>query len=192
MFKNLFAKYEHCKTCFKQLYSENKRIGLCDNCAEKEKLKLKKRMIISSIFGIILVVIIALIPYYIYKANAVEGEATAYTYYGLFAYERNAIRAAFNNLSPSGFIKLGLIVFLLPFASYVSIDLTSSRHQATLDLHSTNQYYHYGRGGAGGSSQGMEKAVSVLISIIISAVSGPFFFVYRLFKYRQISDHLKA
>ena len=195
MFKNLFREPDRCKTCRSRLADENKQIGFCRECAEKEVLKIKKRMTVSTAAGVVLVITVFLMLNYAHAMAFIPddsryaGSVFIPTFFGYLTFNMRAFEAM-TRLSPFRNIFLGLICFFLPFASYVKLDFNSIRDKAEMDLYRLEPLSGGQSASAGGPR--LDGVGMFVISVLLSIVSGPFFFAYKMFKFRQLSDYLKT
>lgn len=80
--------------------------------------------------------------------------------------------------------------FCTPFSSFVKIEYQTYRHKAEQELYRIGSFE--GKLAASSNNQRMDDAGMFLMALFISAVSGPFFFVYRFYKLFQISKFMKA
>lgn len=194
MVRKLFKKPERCKTCYDFLSAENTDLGFCKECAAKEIPKLKKRILISSIIGVILV-ILAFSAIYYARSNFIisdrrgsEGDVFIPTFLGYLGLNIRAFNAM-TNLSVAKRIFLGLVCFLAPFGSYIQLEIHSFRRKTETELYSSEPI-----SGNIAAKAGVEKIDDIslfIVSLILSALSGPFFFLYRPYKLVQLSNYLK-
>ena len=190
MFKRLFKKSEKCKTCYSRLSAENIRYGFCPECAKKEVQKLKRRMIVSSIVGTALIVIVfiairqARTTAFVPESNRYDGSMFIPTFFGHLAFNARVFDSI-TNLSLQNSILLGIFCFIIPFGSYVRLEFNSYREKAEIDLYRLEPLS--GGQSAGSTGPRLDGVGLFVITIILSILSGPFFFVYRLFKLRQLS-----
>ena len=184
-------KVKKCKTCYSALSDENRRIGVCVDCAEKEAKKIKRRIIISSIAGLIFIVLAFSAIYYM-RTNAYTSVDGSAVYIPIFMYGLTFNVQSFIALvtfSLPELIITVLILFLLPFGSFVKWDFFSPRHEAENNIQNFEP-----QTAKSISEQGSNKLDDVgmfIFSFFILIISGPFFFVYRLYKLRQVSNYVK-
>lgn len=195
MLKNPFKKGGKCKVCQKALSGANIRIGYCDECAEKEYGKLKKRILISTVIGIMLAALVFCIYYYICSTYFISDE---YGYkgdifipvpFGHLVFNAKSFNRIMNYTVPVQILLL-FFCFCMPFSSLIQLEYKTHRHQAELDLYKVDHLI--GSMAARTNSQRMDDAGMFIISLLLSAVSGPYFFVYRLYMLIRLADCKKA
>lgn len=88
-------------------------------------------------------------------------------------------------------MKVWIVVFCfsLPFSSFVKIEYKTYRHKAEQELYQVGTYV--GNMSASSNHQRMDDAGLFIVSLLVSAVSGPFFLIYRLYKMVQIGRYIK-
>lgn len=194
MLEKLFKKPDKCKCCQKPLSGENLRIGYCDECADREIDKLKKRVLISGIAGVVLVVLVfaaiyyARTNYYISEEYGYKGDVFVPVIFGKLAFNLKSFNRI-TNLSTSGRILLGLFCFCVPFSSYVQLEYKTYRHKAESNLYKMDAFT--ANLAAGSNSQRMDDAGFFIMSLVVSAVSGPYFLVYRVYQLLKLTNYKK-
>ncbi len=194
MFEKIFKKSDKCKICYKPLSPENINIGFCKECVPKEITKLKKRIKISTIIGVILIIIVFVAIYYakstafVSNVNGYKGDIFIPIFFGYVALNERAFNTI-TNLSLSMHILLATVCFLVPFASYINLGINTYRHEAETNLYDLEPIT--GSVLAGYGNHKVDEIGFFVISIILSIVSGPFFFIYKLYKLRQLSNYIK-
>ncbi|WP_250228621.1 hypothetical protein [Anaeropeptidivorans aminofermentans] len=193
MVKSFFKKQERCKACYDFLSAETMYLGFCKKCAPKEISKLKKRIIISAVLGLFLT-ILAFYGIHYARLNYLISERSRDTVIipTFFGYWSMNIRAftAMTTLSVQKTILLALGCFLAPFGAYVRLEINTHRPQAEaglydLDLAAGNAAVRVG-------PQRIDDISLFIVSLILSALSGPFFFFYRPYKLRQLLSYMKS
>ena len=192
MFKKKEKKAKRCKACYNILTDENKNIGVCGDCAGKEVKKIKRRIIISSIIGIIFIVAVFSALHHarvntIFSSDGNIAYVPVLKTYWAFNFP---VYESITNLSLQKIFIIALKCFFLPFGSFVKIDFFSPRHEAEKNI----QNYE-AQTAKSMSTQGYNKLDDIglfLFSLFLLLISGPFFFVYRLYKLRQISAYIKT
>ena len=193
MAKEKVKKARRCRACQLVLADKNKPIGVCDNCAETEVRKIKRRMVISSIVGIVFIILVFSAIHYA-RENAYIDVKNGAAYVPV----SNMLKLAFNlpffegvtNLSLPKIFVTALICFFMPFGSFVKIDFFSPRHEAEKNIQIFDA-----QAAKSMSTQSYGKLDDVgmfLFSFFLLFISGPFFFIYRIYKIWQISGHIKA
>lgn len=82
--------------------------------------------------------------------------------------------------SRTGGILFLTICFFAPFSSFIRIDYPTFRHQAELDMLKMEPFT--AKYAASANHQRQDDVGIFLVSCILSAVSGPFLFVYRIYR----------
>ena len=91
--------------------------------------------------------------------------------------------------SRTGGILFLTICFFAPFSSFIRIDYPTFRHQAELDMLKMEPFT--AKYAASANHQRQYDVGIFLVSCILSAVSGPFLFVYRIYRLVRLSAALK-
>lgn len=195
MLKNPFKKDGKCKVCQKPLSGGNVRIGYCDECAEKEYGKLKKRVLISTVIGIVLVVLVfcayryAGSTYFISDDYGYKGDIFIPVPFGHLVFNAKSFNRIMNYSVPVRILFL-FFCFCIPFSSLIQLEYKTHRHQAELDLYKADHLS--GSIAAGTNSQRMDDAGLFIMSLLFSAVSGPYFFIYRFYMLIRLTDYKKT
>lgn len=182
-------KSARCKRCQTELAGENIKVGFCDECAPKEIEKLKKRIIRSLIIGIALILLAVGIRIYCCSVSYVgKYEEIIVPVLGInLMFKESSFRNLFYPSTVRAIVILA-ICFFAPFGSWVQIEYNTYRHKAEQDLYKVDPFA--GRMVAGSNNQRNDEVGIFIFSVIVSALSGPYFFVYRLFKLKQLKNHL--
>lgn len=186
---------DRCKICLSLLSAQNIPIGLCTECAAKEIKKLKNRIWLSTIFGAIFAIIFltavryARTTYFVSDMAGYEGDVFLPFFYGHFAFNARAFDKILNLSIPAQLL-IAAICFFIPFSSYVSFGANTYRHKAELDIYKLEPIS--GNYISGFGSHRMEDVGLFMVSILLSIVSGPFFYIYKLYKLRQLSHYVKG
>lgn len=194
MLEKLFKKPDKCKNCQKPLSGENLRIGYCDECAGREIVKLKKRVLISGIAGVVLVVLVfaalhyARTNYYISEEYGYKGDVFVPVIFGNLAFNLKSFNRI-TNLSTSGQILLGLFCFCVPFSSFVPLEYQTYRHKAEDKLYQMDVFTI--NVAATSNNQRLDDVGFFIMSLMISAVSGPYFLVYRVYQLLKLTNYKK-
>ena len=157
-----------CRDCYKELTERGARLGVCRNCAGKEVKKLRKRLIVSFLVGAALVGSVLAFRNHIcsvYYFQKPGGDVVIPLFFGNVLMNDQFFFDMFYPSRTGGILFLA-ICFFAPFSSFIRIDYPTFRHQAELDM-------------------------IFLVSCILSAVSGPFLFVYRIYRLVRLSAALK-
>lgn len=192
MLKKLFQKSARCKICRNSLTPENLHTGFCDKCGVKEMEKLRKRMLVSSIVGVILVGAVAAAflyaraTYFILDQYGYKGDIFIPTSFGHFTFNAR-IFSKIMNLSVPARILTAAFCFCVPFSSFVKIEFKTYRDQAERNLYKADAIA--GNMAASCNQQRTDEVGIFIMSAMISAVSGPYFFLYRLYKLCQLSKY---
>lgn len=188
--RKFFQKRTTCRQCSAKLSGENLRLGFCDGCAEREVKKLQKRIRNASIGSVAILAVLLLLRHYACTASYIGeyGELIVPIWAFALRLKPESFYGIMYPSSISGFLIPILIVFA-PFSSLVQIDYKTHRHSAEQQLSGGDPLvYRY----AIQSNQQRTDDVGLFIfSVCLAVVSGPFFFVYRLYKWRQLSGYLK-
>lgn len=187
---NIFKRSTRCKRCQEPLEGENLKIGFCGRCAEAEFKKLKKRILKSLAKGAVLV-ILALAAWRYACSGWYTGE------YGevvipLWAWVIKLKPEKLESILHPSLLRGGLVllyVFCLPFSSYVDFGYKTYRHDAEQRLSGGDPLVY--RQVLQSNSQRMDDVGIFIIQTLIALVSGPFFLIYRLYQWRQLSGYLK-
>ena len=182
-------KDARCKRCQIELVGESIKAGFCDACVLKEISELKKRIIQSSIIGIALMLIAVGIRNYCCSVGYVgRHEEIIIPILGLnLMFKESSFRKLFYPSTIRAMVIL-LICFLAPFGSWVQIEYNTYRHKAEQDLYKVDPFA--GRMAVDSNNQRNDDVGLFIFSVIFSALSGPYFFVYRLFKLKQLENYL--
>ena len=181
-----------CKSCYTPLQGANIRIGICDKCAEKELAQIKKRLVISFALGFGLIAAVILFGNYVQSNVAyIKDDGLEIAMIPLFVWDvRLNAMSVRQMLNPSAIGKFLLfaVCFFFPFTSYIKIELKTYRHQAEASL--------WKRGATrdivnATNTTRSEDAGLFIAEVILSAISGPYFFVRRLYRFWQLSKYLK-
>lgn len=182
-----------CKSCYKPLEGDNVRIGLCDTCAANQIPKLKKRIKTSFFVSFVLLALVFLVRQYVRSAAYVSdtegyvGDIFIPIFSGNLAMNARMFQSLFYPSRTAWLIFLA-ICFFAPFSSFVQVDYNTYRRKAETNLFTSGVFNDVA---TGMSSTRSDDAGLFIVSVIVSALSGPFFFVYRFYKLKTLSDHLK-
>ena len=193
MSKNILTEEKKCKSCYSPLTEETSPIGICDKCAEKELALLKKRLAYSFAASVALIALVILSSNYM-RANVQyttkDGWDTAVIPFLVWDVNLNAnsVRQMLNPSQLSQIITYA-ICFFFPFTSYVKIELKTYRHQAEVNL--------WKRGATrdivnATNTTRTEDAGLFIAEVILSAISGPYLFVRRIYRFLQLSKYVKS
>lgn len=184
-----------CKKCNGLLEGEFQKLKYCPRCLPDEWKKLKRRVIVSSIAGIFIAALIIWGYYYARNHHFVstetgyKGDIFVPTFWGYLAFNAKTFTRVMNY---SAGLKAFLVFFFFctPFSSFVKIEYQTYRHKAEQELYRIGSFE--GKLAASSNNQRMDDAGMFLMALFISAVSGPFFFVYRFYKLFQIAKFMKT
>lgn len=187
--KNNKRKYTKCGSCYKPLSDESKSIGLCRECAVKEIAKLKKRMVRSLAVSVLLVILIFVIQGYVHAAYYMgdHGEVLVPAFFGTMMFNLKSFNRVFYPTMASGILFVAFC-FFAPFTSFVNIEYTTYRHKAEQQLYKTDPFG--GMAAAGANKQRTDDAGLFIASLLVSVISGPFFFVQRVYKLWKLSNYV--
>lgn len=187
--KNNKREYTKCCSCYKPLSEEGKSIGLCRECTGKEIAKLKKRMVRSLAVSVLLVILIFVIQGYVHAAYYMgdHGEVLVPTLFGTMMFNFKSFNRVFYPTMASGILFVAFC-FFAPFSSFVHIEYNTFRHKAEQQLYKTDPFG--GQMVAGAGNQRTDDAGLFIASCLLSVVSGPFFFVQRVYKLKKLSDYV--
>jgi len=186
MFKRENEMAGRCKLCYLKIPVENYHIGVCRDCAEKEAENIRKRIMISGVIGIILIVMMFFISNYA-ASNAYENieqwDKRIYIHIagGLYIPFHETTYAAIAFPSIYRQVITILVCFFAPFSSFVEFP---SKRLAPGGV----TYFYFGVA----LKRGAGDIIDTIISLMLMLVSGPFFFVYRLYKLRQINKYINT
>lgn len=188
--KNNKREYTKCGSCYKPLSDESKSIGLCRECAVKEIAKLKKRMVRSLAVSVLFVVLIFVIQGYVHATYYMgdHGEVLVPTLFGTMMFNLKSFNRVFYPSMASGILFVAFC-FFAPFSSFVNIEYTTYRHKAEQQLYKTDPFG--GMAAAGANKQRTDDAGLFIASLLVSVISGPFFFARRLYNLKRLSDYVK-
>ena len=183
-----------CKKCFVPLGGEFIRLGYCETCIADEFTRLKKRIIRSALIGACLTAFLIAAYHYMQmnyfrsEMRGYEGDIFIPVFQGFLALNANSFNRIMNC---SILMKVWIVVFCfsLPFSSFVKIEYKTYRHKAEQELYQVGTYV--GNMSASSNHQRMDDAGLFIVSLLVSAVSGPFFLIYRLYKMLQIGRYIK-
>ncbi len=169
------------------------KLGFCERCAPVEQKKVKKRILISTIAGVVLVALVVWAFYYARDTHFVS-EQTGYkgdifipTFFGHLAFNAKTF---YRVMEYPIWIKslILLFCFCIPSSAFVKLEYQTHRHKAEQDLYKVGTYV--ANMTATSNNQRMDDAGMFIMSLIVSALSGPFFAVYRVYKLRVLQKYL--
>lgn len=186
----ILRKRTRCRRCQAPLEGETLRIGFCDGCVEAETRKLKKRMQKSLAIGAALVIFLLAARQYACSVwyTGEYGEAVIPVWCFALRLKQEWFETIMYPSALGGGLML-LYVFCLPFSSYVEFGYKTYRHDAEKQL-STGDPRVYGQV-MHSSGQRMDDVGIFIAATLLALVSGPFFFVYRLYQWRELSGYLR-
>ena len=183
----------YCKNCNEILSENDQKLGFCQKCLPESYQKLKRRILLSAVSGILLAAALVGIYFYVRETAYVsdvygyEGDIFVPVFWGHLAFNARAFHRIMNY--PAGINALILLFFFcIPFSSYVKIEYKTHRHSAEQELYQIGGFS--GRMAAETNQQRMDDVGLFIASVLISSISGPFFLLYRFFRLKQFSDHL--
>ena len=180
-----------CRDCYKELTERGARLGVCRNCAGKEVKKLRKRLIVSFLVGDALVGSVLAFRNHIcsvYYFQKPGGDVVVPLFFGNVLVNDQFFFDMFYPSRTGGILFLA-ICFFAPFSSFIRIDYPTFRHQAELDMLKMEPFT--AKYAASSNHQRQDDVGIFLVSCILSAVSGPFLFVYRIYRLVRLSAALK-
>lgn len=183
-----------CKKCYTPLTGKFRTLGVCERCLPSELDKIRKRLVISAAAGLFLALLLAGVYVYALKTHYVsdmrgyEGDIFVPVFSFHLAFNPRTFERMMNySVGLKAFWEF--FVFCIPFSSFVKLEIKTKRHEMEQKL------YEIGDLGAklaaSSNNQRMDDAGMFLMSLMVSAVSGPFFLVYRLYKLAQFSSYVK-
>ena len=167
----------NCRKCYAPIAGENISIGVCGRCAEKELQEIPKRIRKSLIGGVIMVAVVLLIGMYV-RANAFESPLPEYQDAVLIP-----ILGGNMAISDRAFENILLLCFFLPSSSFITLQYNTYRHQAETNIFKSGLVF---RDVGTSVNQRMDDIGLFVISVLLSVISGPFFFVYRFVRMRKL------
>lgn len=178
----------NCRKCYAPIVGENISIGVCRRCAEKELQAIPKRIRKSLVGGVIMVAVVLLIGMYV-RANAFESPFPEYqdavlipVLGGNMAISDRAFENIFYPTEPGRTIFL-LLCFFLPSSSFITLQYNTYRHQAETNIFKSGLVF---RDVGTSVNQRMDDIGLFVISVLLSVISGPFFFIYRFVRLRKL------
>jgi len=189
----MLKKREECRTCLKTLDGDNTKIGYCNECAAKEVQKLKKRIKTSFCVSILLMVLVTLLCHYV-RSAAFVSDTEGYVgdmFIPVFSLNLAMNARTFQNLfypSRTAWFIFLAVCFFAPFSSFVQVDYNTYRRKAETNLFTRGVFNDVA---TGMGSTRSDDAGLFIVSVLISALSGPYFFVYRLYKLKTLSAYLR-
>lgn len=195
MSKKLFKKTEKCKVCQADISQTYERVDLCVNCAKKEIHTLAHRIKRSCIFGLIFVMVVFLSIFYARTTYFVSDlskykEAVFVPLFSDFYFTFNQKTFySMLNMSTNKQVLLYALCFLIPFGKYFNLRNNTFRFAqeakaSQLDNRTSSII-------VGSSHLLLEDIGLFIVSVLISALSGPFFFVYRPYKMWRLSTYVQ-
>ena len=178
----------NCRKCYAPIAGENISIGVCGRCAEKELQEIPKRIRKSLIGGVIMVAVVLLIGMYV-RANAFESPLPEYqdaVLIPILGGNMAISDRAFENIfypSELGRTIFLLLCFFLPSSSFITLQYNTYRHQAETNIFKSGLVF---RDVGTSVNQRMDDIGLFVISVLLSVISGPFFFVYRFVQMRKL------
>ena len=178
--------------CRKFLKENEKMIGLCKSCAELRVAKYKKifrfRSIIGgAIIGFLLLFLPLMNQIFALNDLVVISLGNLALPINIWSFERIA------SIGFIGIIYLIILCYLLAFARKVKLETIFSYFQQKLDNRGQDiggpaQVLTGARFGASPDAYG--RVGVTVIELFVSLISGPFFFVHGIYKYRQLSAYI--
>lgn len=193
--KNKPVRTFHCKKCDESLEGEFQKLKYCQKCLPNELKKLRKRVIISSIAGIFIAAFViwgynySLNHHFVSTETGYKGDIFVPTFWGYLAFNAKTFTKIMNYSLGMKLFLVGFC-FCIPFSSFVKLEYKTHRHTAEQQLYKIGSLE--GSLAASSNNQRMDDAGMFIMSLLISAVSGPFFFVYRFYKLFQFSRFTKS
>lgn len=186
-----FKRRTRCRRCQEALEGENLKIGCCDRCVEAEFRELKKRIPKSLAGGVVLLILVLAARHYACSSwyTGEYGEVVI----PLWAWVLKLKPEKFESLMYPSLLRgsfVLLYVFCLPFSSYVEFGYKTYRHEAEQRLSGGDPLVY--RQVISSSGQRMDDVGIFIIQTLVALVSGPFFLIYRLHQWRQMSKYLKS
>lgn len=179
-----------CVSCYKPLPEEGRTIGLCGECATREIAKLKKRMKVSLAVSVVLLLIVFAVRFYVCTHYFIGdyGEVIVPAFFGTMMFNVKSFQRIFYPTFLSGTLFLAFC-FFAPFSSFVNIEYNTYRHKAEQQLYKTDPFG--GMTVASANKQRTDDAGLFIVSVMLSVISGPYFFVRRVYKLRQLSNYVR-
>ncbi len=182
------SRSERCRTCYVQLPAENEAIGVCNSCAEKEIIKLKKRIQISWIISILLVVSQIWLRMYV-RANYVQVDDSVVqipTLIGPMLMNSTAFHGMFFP-SMVGEVLFFVLCFFLPFSQLTFLSFSTTKDQAVRKVFKLDPLTTYH---AKNAQYNMDDAGMFVVALLLAVVAGPYWFVYRMRRVKKLEEHM--
>ncbi|KLU64438.1 hypothetical protein DEAC_c36400 [Desulfosporosinus acididurans] len=157
------TRKETCWNCDVKLSEPYLKVHYCNNCAQKERVKIKKYFQDSLIAGLIFTFIIFCIISFI-KIKFVPSDTDYVVFNTAFIIDANRFLSFITNLSIMSQAIIYLICFVIPFGHYINLKI---------------------------NVKGFAGLGVILVELIISVISAPIVVVYQLYKMLNLSKVLK-
>ncbi|MCL2565128.1 MAG: M56 family metallopeptidase [Defluviitaleaceae bacterium] len=172
--------FEYCRKFLKE---DEKTIGICRDCAEIRVLGYSKMFRFRSIIGGVIIGFVFLFAPFLNQVL------------GLSIWPFDSIVS----IGFIGVIPLIILCYLLPFARKVKLETIMGYFQQKLDSRGEDIgslalgiQPDSARGRFGASPDVYGRVGITVIELFASFISGPFFFVYGIYKYRQLTAYIKG
>jgi len=182
----------NCPRCYDSMSIDNAKIGVCDKCAEKELQAIPKRIKKSFVISILLVAAVLLLCQYC-RTNAFmaadpkeQDNIFLPILFGTVKFRKAAFLSMIYPSKIGGTVFL-LICFFAPFSSFIQIQYNTYRHTAEAKLFSGGLIF---RDLTGTNATKMDDAGIFIVNVLLSLLSGPFMFVYRFWRWRQLKQYM--
>jgi len=185
--------------CRKFLKEDEKMIGICRDCAEFSVMRYRKIFRVRSIIG---GVIISFVCFFIPLLNHILGLDDVVVIPFHLPLQINIW--SFNSIVSLGFIGIIFLIilcYLLAFARKVKLETISGYFQQKLDsrgrdISAVSQAIQTDTVPGGGvgvapTPDAFGRVGVVVVELFISFMSGPFFFVHGVYKYRQLAAYIR-
>jgi len=192
---------ERCAYCRKFLSPEQMSTGICLDCAQKAVAGIKQSIKIRVVIGMFLMAVLFVLIHYL-RVNSFEygtpplSVMRSPAFGGYLTYNVRTFNGLINT-SLFRQILLGILFFLIPFAKRVRFGVGNYYALATNfndtkerdKSHASDHPYVIAARSARG---GADRAGLLFCELFLSAISGPVFFVHRIYTLVKLSSYLNA
>jgi len=185
---------ERCEYCRKFLSKNQISTGICPDCAEKVISGIWQSIKIRTVIGILFVTAVFILIHYM-RINSFEyGTAPLNVmrvpvFWGYLTYNVRTFNWIVNS-SPVEQIHLALLCFLIPFAKRVRFGVGAFYTFSTKHMEKTHASDHPYFISATTARGGADRAGLLICELFLSAVSGPFFFIHRIYMINRLSAYV--
>ncbi len=186
--------YTRCKRCYDILTDDNKHLGLCDSCMEKEIVRLKRRIITSFVVSAVLITLVLLIHSYVNSVYYYEDTTQTNVVIPLFQGSMMLRAVPFHEIfqpSPAGGFLFLVICFFLPFSAFVQFEYKTQRYKAEQKVYEMQDPLVV-RMVASSQGHRMDDVGLFIAAAVLSVFSGPYYFLYRFYRLRQLKDYIRG